>query len=169
MRRAPGYRARSYPATSPYVVAVGGTTLTTSGTGNTTWSKETVWSGTGGSPSTVEPRPSWQDTGHGKFPWRTGYQRSMPIQTPGSIIIVNGANAQYGGTSLASPLFVGTWARALAGKSSLGFAAPHLYTLPSSAYHDVTSGSNGGFSATAGWDYTTGFGSFIFSAAYTAL
>ena len=158
----------SYPATSPYVVAVGGTTLTTSGTGNTTWSNETVWSGTGGSPSTVEPKPSWQTTG-------SGTNRGVPDiafdadPNSGSIIIVNGANAQYGGTSLASPLFVGTWARALAGKPSLGFAAPHLYTLPANAYHDVTSGSNGGYSATVGWDYTTGFGSFIFSAAYTAL
>jgi pseudomonalisin len=158
----------SYPASSPYLVAVGGTTLTTSGTGNTTWSNETVWAGTGGSPSLVEPKPSWQTT-------VSGTKRGVPDiafdadPNSGSIIIVNGANAQYGGTSLSSPLFVGLWARALAGKGSLGFAAPHLYALPSNVYHDVTSGSNGGFSATAGWDYTTGFGSFIFSAAYTAL
>lgn len=57
----------------------------------------------------------------------------------------------------------------LAGKSNLGFAPPHLYTLPASVYHDVMSGSNGGFSTSTGWDYTTGFGSLIIGSAYTAL
>src|SRR6185312_1688703 len=47
----------SWPADSQYVVAVGGTTLSTSGT---TWTGETPWSGTGGSPSTLEAMPSWQ-------------------------------------------------------------------------------------------------------------
>jgi len=87
----------------------------------------------------------------------------------GAIIYVKGALQQWGGTSLSSPLFVGTWARMLAGKPSLGFAGPHLYTLPASVYHDVTSGSNGGETATTGWDYTTGFGSMIIGSAYTAL
>jgi hypothetical protein len=41
--------------------------------------------------------------------------------------------------------------------------------LPASAYHDVTSGSNGGFSATAGGDYMTGFGSLIIGTAHTDL
>jgi len=158
----------SYPASSPYLVAVGGTTLTTTGTGNTTWNGETVWSGTGGSPSTVEPRPSWQTS-------ITGTKRGVPDvafdadPNSGAQIYVNGSLAQYGGTSLASPLFVGTWARMLSGKPSLGFAAPHLYTLSSSVYHDVTSGNNSGETATVGWDYCTGFGSMLIGAAYNAL
>jgi pseudomonalisin/xanthomonalisin len=81
----------------------------------------------------------------------------------GSVIIVNGSNAQYGGTSLSAPLFAATWARMLAGHSTLGFAAPHLYQVPSSVYHDVTSGSNGGETAGPGWDYASGFGSIIVS------
>jgi len=56
----------------------------------------------------------------------------------------------------------------LAGKSNLGFAPPHLYTVPASLYHDVTFGSSGGFSASTGWDYTTGSGSLIIGSAYTA-
>jgi pseudomonalisin/xanthomonalisin len=161
-------QAASYPASSPYVVAVGGTTLSTSGSGNTTWAGETVWSGTGGSPSVVEPKPSWQTTVSGSF-------RGLPDiafdadPNSGAQIYVGGALQQWGGTSLSAPLFAGIWARMLAGKSNLGFAAPHLYALPSSVYHDVTSGSNGGFSAAAGWDYTTGFGSFIIGSAYSAL
>jgi pseudomonalisin len=158
----------SYPASSPYVTAVGGTTLSTSGTPSTTWAAETVWSGTGGSQSTVEPKPSWQTKG-------TSGHRSLPDlafdadPNSGAQIYVKGALQQWGGTSLSAPLFAGTWARMLAGKSNLGFAPPHLYTLPSGVYHDVTSGSNGGFSATTGWDYTTGFGSLIIGSAYTAL
>jgi pseudomonalisin/xanthomonalisin len=149
------------------VTAVGGTTLSTSGTPSTTWAGETVWSGTGGSQSTVEPKPSWQTKG-------TAGNRSLPDlafdadPNSGAQIYVKGALQQWGGTSLSAPLFAGTWARMLAGKN-LGFAPPHLYTLPSNVYHDVTSGSNGGFSATAGWDYTTGFGSLIIGSAYNAL
>ena len=160
----------SWPASSPYVVAVGGTTLNAT---TTTWQGETVWSGTGGSPSTFEPIPSWQ-VGVGK---NAGSQyRGVPDiafdadPNSGAIIVVNGSPAQYGGTSLSSPLFVGFWARMIAAKGTgIGFAAPKLYQLPASAFHDVTSGSNGAESAAPGWDYCTGFGSIIMSQAAASL
>jgi xanthomonalisin len=149
----------SQPASSPYVVAVGGTTLNTSGT---TWNGETVWSGTGGSPSTFEPQPSWQN---GVVP---GSTRGVPDiafdgdPNSGAVIVVNGSSEQVGGTSLSAPIFAGVWARMLAIKGTgLGFAAPLLYQLPASDFHDVTSGNNGGESASAGWDFTTGRGSLI--------
>ena len=153
----------SWPADSQYVVAVGGTTLDTSGT---TWAGETVWGGTGGSPSTFEAMPSWQQ-GVGQ---NAGHStRGVPDvafdadPNTGALVIVDGSSEQIGGTSLASPLFVGVWARTLAVDSSLGFAAPLIYQDAASHYssdfHDVTSGSNGGESAATGWDYTTGFGS----------
>jgi len=149
----------SQPASSPYVVSVGGTTLNTSGT---SWTSETVWSGTGGSPSTFEPKPSWQNA------VVSGSFRGVPDiafdadPNSGALVIVNGGTQQIGGTSLAAPIFSGIWARMLAARGmSLGFAAPLIYQLPSSAFHDVTSGSNGGESAHSGWDYTTGFGSMI--------
>jgi xanthomonalisin len=149
----------SQPASSPYVVAVGGTTLNTSGT---SWNGETVWSGTGGSPSTFEPQPSWQN---GVVP---GSTRGVPDiafdgdPNSGAVIVVNGSGEQVGGTSLSAPIFAGVWARMLAIKGTgLGFAAPLIYQLPSSAFHDVTSGNNGGESAAPGWDFTTGFGSMI--------
>ncbi|BFI97333.1 MAG: hypothetical protein RSP_28430 [Rhodanobacter sp.] len=160
----------SWPADSQYVVAVGGTELYTSGT---TWTNETVWNNlssnegaTGGSPSTFEPQPSWQN-GVGQNAGSS--YRGLPdvafdaSPVSGANVIVDGATQQIGGTSLASPLFVGVWARTLATKSSLGFAAPLIYADAASHYstdfHDVTSGNNNGETAATGWDYTTGFGS----------
>jgi pseudomonalisin/xanthomonalisin len=151
----------SYPASSPYVVAVSGTSVTT-GT-SSSWVSETLWSGAGGSPSTVEPKPSWQTQGGGTT--RDVADVAFDADpNSGAIIIVNGSNAQYGGTSLAAPLFAATWARMLAAHPGLGFAAPHLYTVSTASYHDITSGSNGGETATVGWDYASGFGSSIVSA-----
>ena len=148
----------SDPASSPYVVAVGGTTLNAS---TTTWSSETVWVDGGGSVSKFEPKPSWQA---GVL---SGNFRGLPDVSfdgdpnSGAKIIVNGASEQVGGTSLSSPLFVGSWARLLAGNPSLTFAAPYLYqTLTAADYHDVTSGNNGGETASVGWDLASGFGSF---------
>lgn len=151
----------SDPASSPYVVAVGGTTLTAS---TTTYTSETAWVDGGGSVSKFELKPSWQAS------VLTGTYRGVPDiafdgdPNSGAKIIVNGASTQVGGTSLSSPIFVGAWARILATHSSLGFAAPYLYqTLTAADYHDVTSGNNGGETAKVGWDLTTGFGSFKLS------
>ncbi|MBE1159852.1 S53 family peptidase [Dyella acidiphila] len=164
----------SYPASSPYVVAVGGTELYTGGT--TTWTNETVWNNlssnegaTGGSPSTIESIPSWQQ-GVGQN--GSSQYRGVPdvafdaSPDTGSLVIVDGqANQQIGGTSLASPLFVGSWALILQADGNLGFAAPLLYQDAASNYasdfHDVTSGNNDGETAAVGWDYTTGWGSLV--------
>jgi PKD repeat protein len=153
----------SWPAASQYVVAVGGTTLNAS---TTTWSSATVWTSGGGSSSTFEPQPSWQN---GVAP---GSTRGLPDiaydadPNSGSKIIVNGATQQYGGTSLSAPLFAGAWARVIAIKgSNVGFAAPLLYQLPASDFHDITSGNNGGETASAGYDLATGRGELIISGA----
>jgi subtilase family serine protease len=152
----------SYPASSPYVIAVGGTTLYTDSSGH--YGGELTWNGTGGSPSLYEPKPSWQN---GVVP---GAFRGLPDiafdadPNSGAIIVVNGKLSQWGGTSLSSPLFVGSFARIQsANNAHLGFPATWIYAHGApgtTAFHDITSGSNGGYSATLGWDYTTGFGSF---------
>jgi pseudomonalisin len=171
----------SWPASSQYVIAAGGTELFT--TGATTWTSETVWNNlsesegaTGGSPSTFEAMPTWQ-SGVGQNAGHT--KRGVPdiafdaSPDSGALVIVDGAaNQQIGGTSLASPLFVGTWARVLQAKGqTLGFAAPLIYAdaaaHASTDFHDVTSGNNSGETAAAGWDYTTGFGSIIASSFVT--
>ncbi len=166
-----GQNSVSWPADSEYVVAVGGTNLYTTGT---TWDNETVWNTAegagGGGVSTFEPQPSWQN---GVGANAGSSYRGLPdvsldaAPESGANIIVNGSTEQVGGTSLSSPLFVGIWARVLATKSSLGFAAPLIYSDAAAHYstdfHDVTSGNNGdgapGYNATTGWDYASGFGS----------
>jgi subtilase family serine protease len=170
----------SWPASSQYVTAVGGTELYTSP--NTTWQSETVWNNlssnegaTGGSPSTFEPIPSWQK---GVAGITNQTYRGVPdiafdaSPVSGALVTVDGQpNQQIGGTSLAAPLAAGMWARVLQAKgTSLGFASPVLYQIAQSsssnyaaAFHDVTSGNNSGESAATGWDYTTGWGSVITS------
>jgi len=158
----------SYPASSQYVVAVGGTTVFTNGT---TWSSETTWGGTGGSPSKVEPIPTWQkNVGQNGTSTKRGVPDIAFAGDPnsGSIITLGSSHPQVGGTSLSAPLFAGAWARLMQAKgSNLGFAAPLIYQIaavPSqyaSDFHDVTSGNNTGETAAVGWDYTTGFGSMI--------
>lgn len=90
----------------------------------------------------------------------------------GAYIVINGqANQLVGGTSLASPIFVGGFARVQsANNNSLGLPTSNFYAgLPANAslVHDVTSGNNGysghGYTAKAGWDDDTGFGSLDFA------
>ena len=156
----------SWPAASQYVIAVAGTTLNAT---TTTWSSETVWVDSGGSQSTFEPKPSWQTL------W-TGTHRGVADvafdgdPNSGAKIIVNGSSTQVGGTSLSSPLFVGTWARMIAIKGTgVGFAGPLIYQLPAADFHDVTSGNNGGSTAGTGYDLASGRGSMIISKVATDL
>ncbi|MDP9124234.1 MAG: protease pro-enzyme activation domain-containing protein [Pseudomonadota bacterium] len=179
-------KAQSYPAVSPYVMAIGGTTLSSSGG---TWQGETVWSctsastcqqsssgGAGGGPSLTENAPSWQ-TAAGVL--GTSTKRGVPdisfdaAPSSGALVLVNGSNAQIGGTSLAAPLWAGFWTRIQAAHgNTLPFPAQTLYQGAAANpgwFHDVTSG-NQGYAAATGWDYATGYGSVQianFSAAFT--
>ncbi|WP_244105541.1 protease pro-enzyme activation domain-containing protein [Burkholderia ambifaria] len=164
-----------YPATSPYVVAVGGTTLYTNGNGN--YAGETAWESSGGGISGFEPIPSWQSN----VPALKGRaSRGMPDlafdadPNSGAQIIVGGQLETVGGTSLSAPLFSATWARLLSGSctTSLGFAAPRIYSVQSttaSIFHDITNGSNGAYSAGSGWDFVTGWGTPNVSLLYSSL
>lgn len=166
---APAANSASYPASSPYVVAVSGTTLRTV-TGAPTWARENVWFNSGGSPSSAEVAQTWQaPLTYGQYAGQRGPDVAF-VGNPGTgaILNVNGGYQQWGGTSLAAPVFAGAWARILEADSSanLGFAGPHLYALPASDFHDITAGNNrgddtsGGYIAQRGWDWATGLGSF---------
>lgn len=173
----------SEPASSPYVIQVGGTQLSTSGT---TWSGETVWNeglsaiapsqgdnnqrlwATGGGTSLYETAPSWQSVVSSSTK-RVGPDISFDAaSSSGALIIVNGSTEQVGGTSLASPLFVGAFARIeSAANNAIGFPASKFYgafPTQTALLHDVTSGNNGyqshGYTAATGFDEATGFGSF---------
>ena len=153
--------APSWPADSPWVVAVGGTELDST---TTTWEGETVWTGAGGAPSAFEPKPPWQN---GFVP---GSKRGVPDiafdadPSSGSLIYVDGGLQQWGGTSLAAPIFSASWARVIAANGAgIGFAAPLLYQMPGSVFHDITVGNNGGETAKVGYDFASGRGSVILS------
>jgi kumamolisin len=170
-----GVKAVDYPGASPYDSSVGGTTLTLSGS---TYSSEKAWSDGGGGVSIRTARPSWQTSG-------TGGNRTVPDVSAnadpntGYSIYSAGSWTEYGGTSCAAPIWSGFTAlfnqkAAAAGKANMGFANPKLYPLLSgSAYattfHDVKTGSNGDFSATTGYDDTTGIGTPIADALTTNL
>ncbi|OQS40229.1 peptidase S53 [Chromobacterium haemolyticum] len=156
---------QSYPAVSPYVIAVGGTTLSTSG--KTGYLSESTWNGGGGGPSYTESAPAWQTSAGVLTISKT--KRGVPDVSfdadpnSGALVLVNGSTSQIGGTSLAAPLFTGFWARIeSANGNNINSPAPSIYKYfkaNPSLYHDVTSGSNGAYSAAKGWDYTTGWGS----------
>ena len=155
-----------YPAADPYVTGVGGTTLTV--TSANAWSKETAWSGGGGGKSSVFKIPSWQTavqkTAGG------GYRQVPDVSalanpSPGVSIYSQGSWGTVGGTSAAAPEWAAFGAlynqqAAATGKANLGFANPALYTASGTGFHDITSGSNGAYSAASGWDFTTGWGSY---------
>jgi subtilase family serine protease len=162
-----------WPAMSPDVLAVGGTTLTVSSTG--VYQGETAWSDSGGGVSKFEKKPAFQ-AGFG------GSMRSAPDVSyngnPTSGVYVYDSMPLYGtsgwwqvgGTSAGTPqwaalIAIADQGRALQGKGSLDGASqtlPAIYAMSSSDFHDVTKGSNG-FSATVGYDLVTGRGSPVVS------
>lgn len=156
----------NYPASSPYVVAIGGTTLNT--TTSDVYTSETTWQNSGGGISGAEPTPVWQPStySHRELPdlaFNADWTNSPIIYyLTASTNVASSGYYMNGGTSLASPLFVGAWARLeTANNNEMGFAAPLIYAHASGMpFHDVTTGSNGYYSAIAGWDNTTGWGSF---------
>ncbi len=154
----------SYPASSPYVMAISGTTLLTGST--TTWNGERVWDSSGGSASTFEPKPAWQNalvSGTKRVDADVSFDGDPHS---GANIIYNGATYTFGGTSLSAPLFAGLWARVIAVKGTgVGFAAPLIYALPATDFHDIYIGNNRGSTAQRGYDFVSGRGSLILNTA----
>jgi subtilase family serine protease len=173
-----------YPASSPYVVGVGGTTLSTQPSG--AYIAETAWScnrplgcailgGTGGGQSTVEIEPSYQN-GVQTSSFRTvpdvAYDADPATGVPIYDTYGGGAWLQVGGTSMSSPQWAALMAivnssRVAAGKnvmntSSVNNVFTALYSLTANL-HDITSGKNGNCGAQctagAGYDDVTGLGS----------
>ena len=163
-----------FPASSPNVLACGGTELIASGN---TITSETVWNelannegATGGGISDVFPLPSWQ-TGAG-VPASANSNHNVGRGVPdvagdadpstGYVTLVDGDSDVIGGTSAVAPLWAGLIAliNQSIGKPA-GFINPLLYKSASTAadFHDITSGNNGAYSAGPGWDACSGLGS----------
>jgi subtilase family serine protease len=160
-----------YPAYSPNVVAVGGTTLSTNSSG--AYLGETGWSGSGGGTSTTETQPAYQSGTVTQSRTRRANPDVAFDADPNSGVAVYdsydfGVNGwiQIGGTSFSTPAWAGIIAIADQGRSLLGLTSldsrtetlPALYQLPASDFNDITSGNNG-FAAGAGYDLVTGRGS----------
>ena len=182
-----------YPASSPLVVAVGGTNLQMNST-FTSWASEATWnlqsadeSGGGGGCTNLFRRPIWQvGVKSATCPGRPVPDISAAADLDNSPVQVwvDGGPEFVGGTSVSAALISGMAAdteRYLALEhavnpgvpASMGFAAPVIYRLATSPkynayYHDVLCGSNT-YPAGPGWDQATGWGSidwYAFSRGY---
>lgn len=181
-----------YPSSSAYVMSVGGTTVVGQ-SGSANYVGETAWNAGGGGLSQFENSTSWQQT---EQPSATGLAATnlrglpdiaMAADANSGAYIVYGQNIPgvgacpsgcgIGGTSEASPLSMGAYARILsAHNNSLGYAPPLYYknfaenagnattvtgpppTQSTGGFHDIITGANGAYTALPGYDYTTGLG-----------
>jgi len=156
-----------YPAASPDVTAVGGTTLTESG--STVWS-QTAWSGAGSGCSAYKPQPAWQAldlTITAVCGKRAVADVSADADPNTGVSVYDTYSYQgmsgwlvFGGTSVASPIVASVYA--LRGNaSSIDGSFPYDNT---GSLNDVASGSNGSCGGSAlctsgrGWDGPTGLG-----------
>ena len=170
-----------FPASSPNVLACGGTKVAGSGA---TITSEVVWNelsasegATGGGVSTIFPLPTWQANAGVPAPTSAGGGRGVPDvagdadPASGYVVRVDGSTTVIGGTSAVAPLWAGLIALANAqSKTPVGFVNPVLYAASAKkAFRDITSGNNGAFSAGPGWDACTGLGTPIGTAVVTAL
>jgi subtilase family serine protease len=170
----------SYPAESVYVVAVGGTDLTTNGAGGP-WESETAWADSSGGPADNGfALPSWQSGIANSSNGASSTIRDLPdvaAEANFDNILCDDGSCTYnetGGTSYAAPRWAGFLAlinqQAVAnGSSTLGFVNPPIYTIGKgssydSDFHDITSGNNNNgkgksYNAVTGYDMVTGWGS----------
>ncbi len=157
-----------YPATSKYVTAVGGTSLTRSG--NARGWTESAWGSGGSGCSAYDAKPTWQTQSTGCT--RRAEADVAAVADPNTgVAVYNGGWAVYGGTSAAAPIVAAVYALAgTPGATDLPAAYP--YAHPGSLF-DVTGGSNGSCgtvicNAGTGWDGPTGLGTPNGTAAFAA-
>lgn len=165
----------NFPASDPWVTAVGGTNLVREAYGN----RETAWSRSGGGTSKFFDEPSFQKNLPSSAQTQLSGHRGLPDiaadanSRTGMAYYYNGQWRMAGGTNAATPLWAGIIAAAnqIAGHA-LGFINPALYTIAGSKnydqdFHAITSGNNSitlgtvhvkGYSASSGWNAVTGLG-----------
>jgi subtilase family serine protease len=161
-----------WPAASPYVVGVGGTTLSLDGSGN--WLGESAWAYGDGGISSYEPEPSFQSAWHvqqGLPPARTVPDVAYNADPSTGVAIYDSTSYnsqigwfQAGGTSAGAAQWTALVALANASSTPISSANPSLYALGSPAsylgyFHDITSGFNFDYLAAPGYDLVTGIGS----------
>jgi hypothetical protein len=168
-----------FPSSTPYVISVGGTLLTTTADG--TYFREYGWedplgnAGGGGGLNPQDARPDWQKAPGVNNSFSNG-KRQLPDVSAASdpdsgfFVVSGGRLTSIGGTSAATPfwaasmLLIKQYVQKAGSARRLGFVAPILYRLASTKqpyppFHDVVAGGNRYFRAGPGWDYVTGLGS----------
>jgi subtilase family serine protease len=167
----------NWPASGMYTTAVGGTSLVSDASGNRV--AEIGWVGSGGGDSESENPGFWTADSDPFYDQQFAQGgRAVPDismdadpNATAAEIYVNGAPEGVGGTSLSSPLALGSWARLQSGnKNDLGLASIDFYALydkvnpavgDTSAvpgFTDITAGDNGLYAAIPGYDEVTGIG-----------
>src|SRR5262245_36276649 len=163
-----------WPATSPNVLAVGGTNLKLTAAND--WSSEKGWGtgslsflfgGSGGGISKYESKPGYQGSVTQSSTKRTSPDIAYDADPATGVSVydsMNGGWLTVGGTSAGAPQWAALMAiadqgRALAGKTPLGSpdTLSAVYAMPGTNFHDITSGNNG-YAAAAGYDLVTGRG-----------
>ena len=161
-----------FPASSPYALGCGGTKIVASGL---TITSEIVWnegskSATGGGVSATFGLPSYQAKANVPPAAQPDHHigRGVPDvagdadPASGYQVRVDGQNLVFGGTSAVAPLWAGLIALMKQRLSKpVGFLNPLIYgsLAGKGLFNDVSSGNNGAYSASAGWDACTGWGS----------
>ncbi|HZS48051.1 MAG TPA: S53 family peptidase [Blastocatellia bacterium] len=169
---ADGHAHVNFPASSPHLLACGGTKLVGSGAkiqSEVVWNDGPGHGATGGGISDVFAVPSYQSKSKIPSSINPGKRKGRGIPdvagnadpATGYKVRVDGKEVVLGGTSAVAPL----WAALVALinqklQRNVGFINPELYngSAGSHALHDITLGNNGGYSARAGWDACTGLG-----------
>ena len=161
------------PADDPYVTAVGGTVLTTSGPGGT-WQSESAWNLSGGGINTTSAIPSYQVPVINSLNQGSKSFRNVPdvaAIAENAYDCYDGGCDTFSGTSLSTPVWAAFLALAneQANGASIGFLNPTIYAIAQGAnygndFHDVTTGNNFNsyspalYSAVSGYDLVTGLG-----------
>ena len=171
-----GHAHVDFPASSPHVLACGGTRLEAPKGAARGDVREVVWNdgtsggATGGGVSEVFARPAYQQSAHVPPSVNGSHFKGRGVPDvagnadpeTGYDIHVDGHDAVFGGTSAVAPLWAALIAlgNEAAGKP-LGYVNPGLYgaTTPAGAFRDITSGNNGAYRSSVGWDACTGLGS----------
>jgi len=174
-----------FPASSPHALACGGTTVQLDAANTPV--RETVWNdgagrgATGGGVSDTFPLPSWQTSVGVPNRAGGGTGRGVPDvagdadPVTGYQVLVDGRRLVIGGTSAVAPLWAALVCRLSQGLGRrLGLLHPALYAhagtgVTPAGFRDVTTGSNGAYTAGPGWDPCTGLGAPDGQALLTAL
>jgi kumamolisin len=164
-----------FPASSPHALACGGTSLhgdpaTGAISSETVWNDGAGGGATGGGVSTSFALPTWQATVGVPTNPAGAPGRGVPDvagnadPATGYQILIDGQQTVIGGTSAVAPLWAALVARfAQSLGKSFGLIQQELYAgvqpgRPTTGLRDITSGSNGAYSAGPGWDACTGLG-----------